>query len=83
VPRDTEAAALTGEDAARNLLEARRCKSSNPVKKSKERATPFGISLMRSQVVYQAAQGLRGIKGFFKPGPYLSTMHFVGHTRSP
>jgi hypothetical protein len=28
----------------------------------KEKTTPFGVNLMRSQVLYRAAQGLRGIK---------------------
>ena len=31
-------------------------------KKRTEKTTPFGVKLMRSQVLYRAAQGLRGIK---------------------
>jgi len=30
--------------------------------KKKEKATPFGANLLRSQLLYRAAQGLRGIK---------------------
>ena len=28
----------------------------------KEKTTPYGVNLMRSQVLYRAAQGLKGIK---------------------
>jgi len=31
-------------------------------KKRKEKTTPFGVNLMRSPVLYRAAQGLRGIE---------------------
>ncbi len=31
-------------------------------KKRKEKTTPFGVNLMRSQVLYRAAQGLKGNK---------------------
>ena len=31
-------------------------------RKEKEKTTPFGVSLMRSSVIYRAAEGLKGIK---------------------
>ena len=31
-------------------------------KKRKEKPTPFGVNLMRSQVLYRAAQGLKDVE---------------------
>ncbi len=31
-------------------------------KKRKEKTTPFGVNLMRSQVLYRAAQGLKDVE---------------------
>jgi len=38
-------------------------------KKRKEKTTPFGVNLMRSQVLYRAAQRLRGIYFNVSPAP--------------
>ena len=45
----------------RMCVEATFCSSRHSVER-KEKITPFGVNLMRSQVLYWAAQGLRGIK---------------------
>jgi len=41
--------------------EKKRKEKKRKEKKRKEKTTPFGVNLMRSQVLYRAAQGIRGI----------------------
>jgi len=42
--------------------EKKRKEKKRKEKKRKEKTTPFGVNSMRSQILYRAAQGLRGIK---------------------